>query len=53
MMNKWLSKLSLVLGSTLVPVPGSGLPVYAPLVTHDSLSLKNDDVIIMHTHHLC
>ena len=49
----WFAQLALVLNSTQVLVTRSDLPMYAPLVTHDCLSLKNDDVIIMHTHHLC
>ena len=50
---QWLAQLALVLNSTQVLVTRSDLPMYALLATHGSLSLKNDDVIIMNTHHLC
>ena len=48
---QWLALLALVSYSTQV-VTRSDLPMYAQLATHDSHSLENDVVIILHTHHL-
>ena len=48
-----MAQIALVLNSTQILVTRSYLPMYVPSATHNGLSLKNDDVIIIHTHHLC
>ena len=42
-MLQWLAQLALVLNTTQVLVTKSDLSMYAPLTTHDSLSLKIGD----------